>query len=482
MMKNDKDLEHLLRPKSIAIIGASERGMYPSGVLENLQRYGYEGRIFPVNPRRETVLGLRSYPKIIDIEEDVDLAVVIVPRGFSIDILQQCAEKGVRGALIISAGFGEADEYGKELQKDLNDFPKETGVRIIGPNCAGFANITDNTVLTLLDGRSTSSGNVAFISQSGAMMIALYGCFRDKEVGLSYVISTGNQVDLEISDFIRYCVDDPNTKVISTFIEGIKDADKFLDTADYALEKGKPIIVLKVGRTEAGAAAAITHTGSIVGADFVYDAIFKQNGMTRVDDLDELVDTAKVFSLFSDYQLEGEGIGILSQSGGMASLAADICFKLGLNLPELSGDTLDEILALDHLLTFGILRNPADVRGAGTQGPTIGKTIEPMIRDEKFANLVILLARPVTRGRDIETAEGIIKITKTTKKPIFVVWTGRKIMDPENSSGLSAYRILETSGVPIFDNCESCFKIIKHLIDYHRFRYEYVNEVGSEGD
>lgn len=468
--KHRRNLDPLLRPKSIAIIGASESGLYPAGILRNLLKYNYEGKIFPVNPNRETVQGIRSYAKILDIQEDIDLAVIIIPRGFVLDILDQCAKKGVRAAIIITAGFGEADEYGKELQKKMGEFAEKTEIMICGPNTAGLANIHDNIALTARLDPPPLRGNVAFASQSGALMMAMYGNFRDKDIGLSFIASTGNQVDVELSEFIRYLIDDDNTKVVATFIEGLKSVETFLETADVALRRGKPIIALKVGKTKAGAAAAITHTGSLTGSDEVYDAVFKQKGIIRVDDIDELMDTAKVFSLFIHEVPKGDGLAIISQSGGLGSLTADLCETLSLNLPELSGDTLNKLVSMDELMTFGSLRNPADVRGEGTRAAALPRVLEPFIQDEKFSYLVILLARPAVGKEDVETASAIIRLSQTVKKPIFVVWVGRKIPDPGSDIDSQPYRILEKGGIPVFYNPGSCLKAIKHLIDYVKFR------------
>jgi len=468
--KNGRNLDPLFRPKSIAIIGASETGLYQAGILRNLLRYGYSGKIFPINPRREIVQGLKSYRKILDVEDDVDLAVIVIPRGFVLDILDQCEKKGVKAVVIITAGFGEADDYGKYLQKKIEEFAKKTGIIICGPNTAGFANIRENIpVIARLD-PPPIPGNVAFVSQSGALMMALYGVFADKSVGLSFIASTGNQADLEISECMKYFVEDENTKVIAAFVEGFSKISNFMETADLALMKGKPIIILKVGRTKVGAAAALTHTGSLTGSDKVYDAVFKQKGIIRVDDVDELVDTAKVFSLFIDRIPEGDGIAVITQSGGLGSLTADLCGAYGLNLPELSGRTLERLLSLDELLTFGSLRNPADVRGEGTRAHMLPKVLEPFIDDEKYSYIVILLARPAIGEEDIETARTIVELSKNTTKPILVVWVGRKMPDSGGNLDSQPYRILEKNGVPVFHSPGACLKVLRHLISYVKFR------------
>jgi acyl-CoA synthetase (NDP forming) len=473
--QNARKLDALFRPKSIAIVGASETGLYPAGVLRNLLRYGYKGRIFPVNPRRETVQGLRSYAKLLDIEEEIDLVLIIVPRGFVLDILDQCAQKGAKSVVIITSGFGEADDYGKQLQQKMAEFAKKTGIIICGPNTAGLANLHDNVILTARLDPAPILGNVAFASQSGALMMAMYGDFRDKEIGLSVIVSTGNQVDLELSECIRGLVEDEKTRVIATYIEGLKDANRFLAAADLAIERGKPIVALKVGKTLAGAAAAMTHTGSLTGSDAVYDAVFKQKGIIRVDDIDELVNTAKVLSLFVDRLPKGDGLAIISQSGGLGSLTADLCGDLGLNLPELSGGTLEKLVSIDELLTFGVLRNPADVRGEGTRAAMLPRVLQPFIDDEKYAYLVILLARPAVGTEDLGTVSTIASISKTTPKPMFVVWVGRTVPDPGSDLDAQPFRVLEKSGVPVFYNPRSCLVAIRHLADYAKFRQRSMN-------
>lgn len=474
-------IARLLTPHSIAFIGASESGGYNAEILRNLRRHGYRGKIYPVNPKYETVQGLPCFSKITDIPENVDIAMIIVPRRIVMEVLQQCAEKGVHGVCIISAGFNETDEYGKALAAQLTQFVEQTGIRIIGPNCLGYANIPDAIVLTNLE-KLVIPGEVAFISQSGAFMMALYGLFLDNDVGLRYIVSTGNQADLDITDFIDYCVDDPNIKVIATYIEGVKDGDRFVQVAEHALERGKPIIALKVGRTDVGQAAAITHTGSITGSDLVFDAVCKQKGIVRVYDVDELVEATKSFSLLSDRLPRGTNLGILSQSGGLATLTADLCQTYDLPLPAMSPEVLAEMLAMDHLLTFGILRNPADVRGAGTGPETIAKTIQPMLRDEHFDVIVILLARSAVADSDVPTSKAIIEISKTTEKPLFVIWVGRKIPDPGVDLNARPHRILLQNRVPTFFTPESCLKVIKHLGTYARLRERHLRLTRGHDD
>jgi acetyltransferase len=237
--------------------------------------------------------------------------------------------------------------------------------------------------------------------------------------------------------------------------------------------------VLKVGRTDGGQAAALTHTGSITGSDQVFDAVCRQKGIIRAHDVDELVDTTKSFSILSDRLPRGTNLGILSQSGGLATLTADLCQLYDLTLPAMSPEVLTEMLAMEHLLTFGILRNPADVRGAGTGPETIAKTIQPMLRDKQYDVIVILLARSAVANSDVPTANAIIALSRTTEKPIFVIWVGRKIPDPGVDLNAQPYRMLRRNHVPTFDTPESCLKVIKHLGVYRAFRERYMRLTGG---
>jgi acetyltransferase len=469
-----RDLSPLLKPKSIAIIGASETGLYPAGILRNLLKNGYQGKLYPVNPRRETVQGLKSYPKITDIEDDVDLAVITIPRGFVIDILKQCAAKGVKAVIVISAGFSEADEYGKKLEKDLVEYANRSGIIICGPNTAGLANVHDNIPLVARYSPPPLPGNVALLSQSGALMMALLGVLADKNVGLSYSISTGNQANLDLSECLRTVVEEERTRCIAMFVEGLKDVHLFLEATDIAAEKGKPIVALKVGMTAAGAAAAATHTGSLTGSPAVYKAVFRQKGVIAVTDIEELIDTAKAFSTFIDKLPKGDGVGIISQTGGGASLSADIASELGLNLPPLSEQTARQLNDMDELLLFGGVRNPADVRGAGTRVPFLPKILDLFLEEQAINVIGVILARTAIGEEDVGTAKAILEVAKNASKPLFIIWIGKKIPDAGNPIDEQPYRILENGGVPVFSSVRMGMQVIKHLVDYTKFQTRHL--------
>jgi acetyltransferase len=462
-----KAIHSFFHPSSIAILGASETTMYGRGILEYLQQLGYRGRIIPINPKREQILGIKAYPSVTKVPDPVDTALIIVDRKYVLNSLKECVEKGIKSSIIITAGFQEADDEGKELEVKLTKFANETGLRICGPNCAGLANIKDGIVISLLreEGRKLLGGNVGFVSQSGALMMALAGVARDKEIGLSYIASTGNECDLEVSDFIRYMIEDPSTKVITAFVEGFKDVHKFREVADLAIEKKKPIIVLKVGRSELGEHAAASHTGHLTGSDSAYNALFKQKGIVRAIDTDELFEMTKIFS--AGKLPKGDGVVILTSSGGTGSMTADLCGDLGIPLPNVEGSTLDELLGLEGLLTFGKLANPVDIRGQGMG--IIRQVLPPILKDENFSIILICLAfSTVGPGVAQKIAPDLIELSKTTDKPIVVLWVGRK--KKEGISGLeSGFEKLEQNGIPVFEKPLTCLRAIKALIDWNRF-------------
>lgn len=463
-----KAIDTLFHPNSIAIIGASEKTMYGREILKYLEHFGYSGKIYPINPKRDNVLGLKAYPSVTEIDESIDTALIIVGRNYILNSLKECAEKGVKSCVIITAGFGEADEEGIALEERMKAFALDSGLRICGPNCAGLANINENVIMTMLreEGRDLLAGKVGFISQSGALMMALSGVARDRGVGLSYLVSTGNECDLEASDFMRYMVQDSSTRVITAFVEGFRNVQNFMEVADLSREEKKPIIVLKVGKSELGKHAAASHTAHLTGSDSAYEALFKQQGVIRAVDTYDLFEMAKIFA--AEKYPKGKGVLILTSSGGTGSLTADLCGDLGIDLPDITGATLDELLSIQGLLTFGKLSNPADIRGQGAR--IIDQVLPPLLRDDQFAVILICLAFSTVGGDTAQEAvPKIIQLAKSTEKPIVVLWIGRRKMEgiTDRSSG---FDLLESNGIPVFEKPLTCLRAIKALIEWTQFQ------------
>lgn len=450
----------MLHPQSICIIGATQRLQYGGRFLQNLIETKYKGRIYPVNPRYEEIMGIRCYPDVASLPEAPDLAGIVIPYENIKEVLVECGKKGVKTGVIITGQFAEIGTPDrKKTQEWLKEFTLSSGMRLCGPNCLGIANVTDNiwSCATGINAiKNTVAGDIALVSQSGA---SAFGPFQyraqDRGLGLSYIISTGNEADLSATDFILYCLRQPNVKGIVAYFEGIKDGDKFRRVAEEALKLEKPIVALKVGRSASGQKAAMSHTASMTGSDEVIDAIFKQFGITRVEDWDELLETGAC--LTKAHPFKKKTVGIVSSSGGVATQFSDKCEQV-VGIPQPSPATKESLSKI--LRGFGSASNPADVTGrAGTE--ELDTILDLMLKDEAFGGLVLGLGGPD------EQAKRIIRAADNTDKPVMMVW----IRSEREIDGL---RLLQSSRVAMFYHIENLAKAMRALINYHerldRFR------------
>ena len=329
-------IHKMLNPRSIAIVGATPRMQYGGRFLAAALKAKDRVRVYAVNPRYDEIMGVKSYPSVTNLPEAPDVVGIVVPWDQVLDVLQESHRKGTGSAIVISAGFAERGvDDRRDLQGELGAFARASGMRISGPNCLGLANVKDDIWATASSrGAEGLTGPIGLVCQSGA---TAFGPFLvravENGIGFSYIISTGNEADLDFTDFARYLLDDPDTRVIAGFVEGFKEADKFLEVAKLAAERGKPIVLIKIGRSELGARAARSHTAALTGADARYDAIFAQYGVIRVQDYDELLETAHLLAHTPKPGVPG--IAVVSHSGGISSLTADMCGQAGLDLPPL---------------------------------------------------------------------------------------------------------------------------------------------------
>ena len=334
----------MLNPKSLAIVGATPRQQYGGRMLNAALRMKGRVNVYAVNPKYDDINGVKSWKSITDLPETPDVVAVVVPWQHVLPTLKEAHAKGTRAGIVISAGFAERGMGDRaDLQVELANWARESGLRISGPNCLGLANIRDDIWLTSSSRQMTGvNGKVGLVCQSGA---TLFGPFlaraADSGMGLSYVVSTGNEADLDFADFARYLLDDEGTQVIAGFVEGFKDAAKFVEVARLAAEKGKPIVLIKIGRSDLGARAASSHTAALTGSDAMYDAICKQYGVIRVPSYDDLLEVSQL--LAQSKKPIKRGIAVVSHSGGICSLTADMCGQQGLDLPMLSQGALDTI-------------------------------------------------------------------------------------------------------------------------------------------
>ncbi len=442
----------MLNPRSFAIVGATPRQQYGGRMLAAALKMKDRVNVYAVNPKYDEILGVKSWKSITELPETPDVVAVVVPYNHVLSTLKEAHAKGTRAAIVISAGFSERGLSDRaDLQAEVANYARESGLRISGPNCLGLANIRDNIWLTSSSRQMTGvNGKVGLVCQSGA---TLFGPFlaraADSGMGLSYVVSTGNEADLDFADFARYLLDDEGTTVIAGFVEGFKNAAKFIEVAKLAAERGKPIVLIKIGRSDLGKRAASSHTAALTGADALYDAICKQYGVIRVPSYDDLLEVSQLMA--QTRKPKQSGIAVVSHSGGICSLTADMCGQQGLDLPVLSESARGVIDGI--LKGFGWAANPADVTGKANSD-SFPAIMEAMINEPGVGTLAVASA-----GRD-QQADQIIALREKTDKNVAYMWTGSR----DDNTSLAK---LKAAGVPLFYTPDSLARGLRHLIDYH---------------
>ena len=446
-------IHKMLKPRSIAVVGATPRMQYGGRMLAAALKAGDRISVYPVNPRYDEVMGVKCYPSVSDLPEAPDVVGVVVSSSQVLDVLKESHQKGVRAAIIISAGFSErGTPEGRDLQMQVGAFARESGLRISGPNCLGLANVKDDIwVSSSSRGAEGLGGPVGLVCQSGA---SAFGPFLnralDSGIGLSYIISTGNEADLDFSDFVRYLLDDDDTKVIAGFVEGFKDARKFIEVAKLAAERGKPIVLIKIGRSELGAKAAQSHTAALTGLDALYDAALSQYGVIRVSDYDELLEVSNL--LANSPAPPAKGLAVVSHSGGISSLTADMCGQVGLDLPELNDDARDGINGV--LKGFGWASNPSDVTGFANSD-SFPEIMQFMANDPAMGTLVV-----ASSGGDAQAEQVIAHRDRDKEKALAFLWTGSR----NEPAGLD---MLKKARIPVFYTPNKLATGIRSLLDYH---------------
>jgi acetyltransferase len=469
--KLPRPLDTMLAPKTVAVIGATEKeGSVGRTLLENLEKGGFEGAVYPVNPQRESVLGVKAYPTMGAVPERVDLAVIVTPPPTVPGIIHECAQAGVPGAIIISAGFKETGPAGAALEQQIMAEARQARMRIIGPNCLGVMRPHECLNATFAAGMA-SPGTVGFISQSGALCTAILDWSFREHVGFSAFISIGSMLDVGWGDLIYYLGDDPRTKSIVIYMESIGDARAFLSAArEVALTK--PIIVIKAGRTEAAAKAAASHTGSLTGSDEVLQAAFRRVGVLRVDNIGELFDMAEV--LAKQPRPKGPRLAIVTNAGGPGVLATDTLLTSGAQLAEIGPETF---AALNQLLPGAWSHNnPIDILGDG--GPDrYAKALEITAKDPGNDGLLVILT-PQAMTDPTGTAEQVQRFAKLDGKPILASWMGAKEVEEGED-------ILNRASIPTFkypDRAAKAFYYMWRYSDNLRTLYETPTAEENSGD
>lgn len=464
-MKDDwkADLQPLFNPRSVALIGASESSPRSRAIFHNLREFGYRGKIFPVHPKRDEVFGLRCYPKVTDIPEIVDAFIIAIPRDFVVPVLEECAQKGVQAGVIVSAGFAEASEEGRVLQDRITKIAEAAKMRICGPNCFGVANIHERVALISgADVRHLQPGKIGIVFQSGGLLNLILLAAWDRGWGVSYTISCGNEAVVHVAHYAEYLVRDSRTEVVGILTEGIKDPHRFLAVARLGVDLGKPIIVLKIGKSEKGMKAAQAHTGALVGSDAVYDAVFRQNGVVRVDDLDDFIETVELFS--KRKKLKGERLGFIAPSGAECGLIADIAADVGIHLPELSAKTAERLRSVQS--PFLTIRNPLNApEQYARKGKIFKDCLRALLDDDNLDILGFRLPLPRLReDKDVVDRFGdLVQAGQETDK-LLIVFSRASVSLPEYWR-----QLLRQHEIPFLLEYRKGFKALKALMNYDRF-------------
>ena len=451
------NLDRIFNPKVVAVIGASdEEGTVGYALMRNFKDLGYEGKVYPVNIKKEEVLGLKAYPTIEQVPETVDLAIIATPARTVPDIVEQCGRSGVKGLIIISAGFKEIGEEGKALENKITELKKKYSLRIIGPNCLGVIRPSVKMNATFIN-KMPKPGNIAFISQSGALGSAILDYALHENIGFSNFVSIGSMIDVDFGDLIDYFGTDPKTRSILMYIEGLTDARKFMSAARH-FARTKPIILVKAGKFKESAKAAASHTGSLTGEDNVYDAAFKRAGIVRVDEIADLFNAAEVLGM--QPLPKGPNLAIITNAGGPGVMATDAIIAQGGKVAELSPKTMEALDAvLPHFWSHG---NPIDILG-DAHADRYKATLEVCLKDENVDGILVIythqaVAEPINIA---QTIADYVKSQPYQTKTILTSFIGYGAVEEAN-------RIFNANSIPTFTTPEQATKTYLYMYQYKR--------------
>lgn len=450
-------------PRSIAVVGASQDMASISGQpIAHLKAKGYAGSVFPVNPRYDEVVGYRCYPSVAALPETPDVAVIAVGASRVPDALAELGRMGCPFAVILSSGFAEAGEAGARAQRDITAIANAHGMRVVGPNCQGYMNISDGIHVGFGApyGATYAAGALSLTSQSGAFGNSIVMLASAEGVGLRHYVSTGNESVTTSLDFMDAMIDDPGTRVIAGYVEGFQDAHRLLGIGRRAVAAGKPILAWKVGTSAAGAKAAASHTANLGGAAALYRAAFRQAGIIEVDDIGDLADCAK--ALLPGWQPRGNRLAIVTLSGGAGIAMADRATDAGLDLPVLADDT---VAALKGVLpSFAAIGNPLDVTaGLLNDSGLMRVTLERLAGDPGIDMIALALA--AASGKlAVQLAEEIVRISRQRAVPVFVAWNA------DLGTTSVAYDILDAAGIPRYTSPVRCARGIGALWSFTEAR------------
>ena len=449
-----KNLQRFIKPESVAIIGASSNPNKTSGrPLRYLRQDGFHGKIWPVNPARAQIDGIPCFNTIRDLPGTPDVGIIMLDPITTQAAVAELSETGCAAAIVVGSGYAEIGSEGKEIQDDLLRYSGD--MRLLGPNTIGMLNLVDSITLSAsgaLDVKDRIKGNIAVLSQSGGILGSLLSRAAEKGIGLSHLVATGNEADVEISDLMNAFAKDPNTRAISLYIESIRDKEKFERAADAVRRAGKPIVAYKVGRSKAGIESTASHTGALAGKDEIYDGFFAQTGIIRAGRYDDLLDVPQM--LVANKFLKGKRLAILTTTGGAGSLIADICGIAGFTTPDPDKITQRKLNNLLEHSGFSSEHNPIDLTLAGLEPQIIRGAIQALLESSRYDAVISIIGSSGV-GRPDLVADPVIELSKKADKPIMIY---------ASPAAPNIIKRLNRNNIPAFNCPETCAAALSALL------------------
>jgi len=451
-----KNVNKMFEARSVAVLGASEKFAKPGGrALIYLEKYGYRGKVFPINPKHTTLLGRRCFPDVRSLPETPDVVVVAVPAKDVPAAIAECAEAGIPSAIIYTSGFAEVGPAGAALEREVRAVVAKSGMAVCGPNCQGVGNLFTGLALNFsscFSDTKVAAGPVGIVSESGLFGGLIVAACSSRGIGVGYSVSTGNEAGMQFADAVEFMADDPRIRVIAGYLEGIRDMDRFRRAAERARSNGKALVILKVGETAESARVAASHTGSVTGSPELYRAAFAEMGVITVESLEDLIDTAVTFAQTKQLP-RGPSVGILTNSGGLGVFCTDEVSRQGLALAAFAPETVARIQA--RLPEFGAPQNPVDITlQAYTDVDSVAAHIENICQDESVD--IVVLCFGIQKLNVPELTAHLARISSQSDRPILVSWIDS---DP------APKRALGVAGVPVYSDPARALKAARQLVE-----------------
>lgn len=486
-------LKSFFKPDVIAVVGASEKPGPGSQIIKNLRTIGFKGNIIPINPKYKTVLGIKSYSSLTDATKDgisIDLVAIMVGKDHVLPVMKEIVSIGVKSVWAYAAGFGEADISGKLIENEIYTLCTKNNILFLGPNCVGYLNINDKTAAYSTPvPKKIKNGNLGMVAQSGYLGLSVAN--NSRGLGFGLICTTGNEIIIDIIDCIEYMLEDEKIEVILVFAEQFRRPNKLIDVAWKAKEKRKPIILLKVGKSAIAKRATVTHTGAIAGSDDVQDALFKKLGIIRVNDLDEMFETAELLSKTKSKMPKGGNLFALTTSGGVVGLLGDLSISLNINFPSWSENGKNKLQKI--LPDFSPIANPLDTMGKGQLDKTYLPCLQTAV-DEQQSDMV-LIVQDVTSGmarKQVDLykviANAVVQVANETVKPLIM------LSNQSGSFNEEIRKIMESNNIPLLQGTRNGLLALHHLVNFSKFirkptpllsklkHNRYANSMLPEGD